>query len=80
MINNTNNITAEDFIESKHNNVFQFSTSEVIELMRDFAKFHVREALIHASKNATTEENEKGEYGYVNTKSILESYNIDDIR
>ena len=50
------------------------------EMMIEFAKLHVSQALLKASENAQTECDEGGETGFVNKETVLNAYPLNNIK
>lgn len=69
--------TAEEFIEETYSSV-PYELDQIIELMKEFAKLHVQEALEQAAENAKI--GYLDGYGYINKKSILTAYPLDNIK
>ena len=76
-------MTAKEFYNKWNlENYFQSSNeNQLLELMNDYAKYHVEKALSEASKKATIDfsNKEANDYG-INVNSILKSYPLTEIK
>jgi len=74
--------TAEKFIEEKYSDV-PGELNDITDLMIEFAKFHVTEALKKAAEKAEINCDCDGDEwckGKINKNSILKSYDLDNIK
>lgn len=69
-------MTAEQFIQKYGCN----SKKDIRECLIEFAKYHVEQALIFASVNAELSFTNSYRSCEISTKSIIESYNLDNIQ
>lgn len=77
MSNNKQILTAKELFD-KMIEVNDECTST--EMMIEFAKLHVAQALLKASENAQTECDEGGETGFVNKETVLNAYPLNNIK